>query len=277
MAKLTRYTFKQFGMNANPISDIGIFGSLAAGSPTFSNSITLIQSLTAWITGWAAETISVNRPAMEDQNAVDFVFAYMIAQIFQDGIAEYDSGTTYYTGSIVKVGSQIYQSLQDNNTGNTPSSSPTYWQAGLPSSEITGVIKGFGGTVAPSGYLICDGSAISRVTYANLFSVLGTTYGIGDGSTTFNIPDLRGNVPVGYKSGDGSFGTLGGQVGEKTHTLTVPEIPSHTHGLNESGATGAGTPAPTGGGSSAFTGATGGDGAHNNIQPSLVINYIIKT
>jgi len=78
-----------------------------------------------------------------------------------------------------------------------------------------GSISLFAGTTAPSGWLICDGSAVSRTTYANLFSVIGTTYGAGDGSTTFNIPDIQGKVPVGINFSDTDFDTLGKTGGGK--------------------------------------------------------------
>lgn len=74
-------------------------------------------------------------------------------------------------------------------------------------------------TTAPAGYLLCMGQNVSRVTYANLFAVIGTTFGNGDGGTTFGVPDLRGKVLAGYKSGDVNFGTLGGFVGETTQEL----------------------------------------------------------
>lgn len=70
---------------------------------------------------------------------------------------------------------------------------------------------------------MCDGSAVSRTTYATLFTAIGTAYGTGDGSTTFNIPDLRGRIAVGKNAA--TFSTLGATGGEETHTLTTPEIP----------------------------------------------------
>ena len=96
-----------------------------------------------------------------------------------------------------------------------------------------GLIYMFGGSVAPSGFLICDGSAISRSTYADLFSAIGTTYGAGDGSTTFNLPDMSGRVPIGV-SLDISLGDVGG---EETHTLITNELPSHSHGIPSHGHT----------------------------------------
>lgn len=74
-------------------------------------------------------------------------------------------------------------------------------------------------TAYPTGYLLCRGQAVSRTTYSKLFENLGTRYGSGDGSTTFNLPDLQTRVPVGFKSGDSDFGTLGKSGGEATQTL----------------------------------------------------------
>jgi microcystin-dependent protein len=94
----------------------------------------------------------------------------------------------------------------------------------------SGVIMQFAGVTAPAGYLLCDGTAVSRTTYAGLFTAISTTYGSGDGSSTFNLPDLRGRVPVG-KNG-GTFGTIGATGGAETHTLTEAQMPSHTHVQN---------------------------------------------
>lgn len=142
-------------------------------------------------------------------------------------------------------------------------------------------------STAPSGWLICDGSAVSRTTYANLFGVIGTTYGAGDGSTTFNLPDLRGRVVVGRDATQTEFDVLGEAGGAKTHTLTTAEMPSHQHSWSTD-AQGGGLATGWAGVSSAVrvntwnytlnpsTGATGGGGAHNNLQPYRVLNYIIK-
>lgn len=147
--------------------------------------------------------------------------------------------------------------------------------------ESIGVVKMFAGSIAPTGYLICDGSAVSRTAYANLFNVIGTSYGDGDGATTFNLPDLKGRVVTGYNSNDTSFDTIGKTGGEKTHTLTINEIPSHTHALDVLGS-GSETPAglnytvSPGGANTNFTQLTGGGQPHNNLQPYIVMNYIIK-
>lgn len=136
---------------------------------------------------------------------------------------------------------------------------------------------------APTNWLLCDGSAVSRTTYATLFGILGTTYGTGDGSTTFNLPNIKGRVTVGRDSGQTEFDTLGETGGAKTHTLTAAEIPSHTHNTSVSTGSGGGTnflqPNGTGAtGSQTYTsdGGTGGGGSYNNLQPYIVLNKIVR-
>ena len=92
-------------------------------------------------------------------------------------------------------------------------------------SEPAGIVMPFAGSVAPQGYLLCDGSAVSRTDYADLFAAIGTTYGAGDESTTFNLPDLSGRVVLGVSQSH-ALGTTGG---EATHTLTEQELPAHSH------------------------------------------------
>jgi len=158
----------------------------------------------------------------------------------------------------------------------------------------TGTVSAFAGSAAPTGYALCDGSAVNRTTQAALFAVIGTTYGTGDGSTTFNIPDLRGRVVAGLDSGnlrlsdpattansiDGS--DLGNVGGHETHQLIEAEMPSHDHSYLRPNvlAVGAqGTPGSgyVNGAPSNLTGSSGSDQAHNNVQPTIILNYIIKT
>lgn len=96
-----------------------------------------------------------------------------------------------------------------------------------------GMVSPFAGSTAPSGWLLADGTAVSRTTFSSLFSTIGTQYGVGDGSTTFNVPDMRGRSPVGRDANQVEFDTLGEAGGAKTHTHTGPNHshsgPSHSH------------------------------------------------
>ena len=158
-----------------------------------------------------------------------------------------------------------------------------------------GAIMPYAGSSAPTGYLLCDGAAISRTTFSDLFGIIQTTYGAGDLSTTFNLPDLRGRVIAGQDNMGGSSADtltdaqadqLGGTLGNETHTLTTTELPAHTHGgltdIDPDGGDGGDGDDPgidyvTSNGSGTVSGSTGGGGAHNNVQPTIILNYIIKT
>jgi len=145
-----------------------------------------------------------------------------------------------------------------------------------------GVVLPFAGSTAPSGWLLCFGQAVSRTTYATLFTAIGTAHGAGDGSTTFALPDLRGRVGAGKddmggtaasrltSGGSGVNGAaLGASGGAQTHTLTNAQLPTSAIGT---------------GGSTIARGSTvsdlqtiGSGQAHNNTQPTIILNYIIKT
>ena len=166
----------------------------------------------------------------------------------------------------------------------------------------------FAGASAPTGFLLCHGQAVSRTTYATLFSAISTTYGTGDGSSTFNLPDLRGRVIAGQDDMGGASAnrltnqtgglngdTLGAAGGSETHTLTTAQLASHTHSFSDTDSITAMTFLNDGlgvnrGGSgqssssnsisvsiSGTTGSAGSGSAHNNVQPTMVLNYIIKT
>lgn len=142
-----------------------------------------------------------------------------------------------------------------------------------------GAVLPYAGNSIPANWLLCDGSAVSRTTYADLFAALGTLYGAGDGSTTFNLPDTTAQVIAGYKSADTNFGTLGAKVGEATHLLTTTEMPSHTHTVPTSGGGGGDTHVAgqiSNGGGTFTSSSTGGGTAHNNVQPSITMRFIIR-
>ena len=154
-----------------------------------------------------------------------------------------------------------------------------------------GVVVPFAGSTSPAGWQLCYGQAISRTTYAGLFATISTTYGSGDGSTTFNVPDLRGRTVGGKDDMGGTAAniltatvlnfanTLGAIGGTQTHTMTTAEMPSHTHGMGNTKSTVGGTGIYFGQGADVqgqTSASTGGGGAHLNTQPTIVLNYIIK-
>lgn len=180
-----------------------------------------------------------------------------------------------------------------------------------------GIIMDYAGATAPTGWLLCYGQAVSRTTYADLFAVVGTAFGVGDGSTTFNVPDLRGRIIAGKDNMGGTAATrlttgrggvdgitLGAVGGSETHTLTAAQMPAHTHtgttassgnhshtisyadrgdgfGGSPSMSTVAGaetkTTSTAGAHTHTFTtDSAGTGGAHANVQPTMVLNKIIR-
>lgn len=143
-----------------------------------------------------------------------------------------------------------------------------------------GAIAPFAGVTTPQNWLLCDGREVSREIYSELFAVIGTTWGAGDGSTSFNLPDLRNRMPVGA----GDDYTLASKGGEKEHTLTVNEMPAHTHGISGDGnmefangyPTLMGNPDGDNNGNWKPTDSTGGGEPHNNMPPYAGTYYIIK-
>lgn len=118
MAKLTRVFQKIFGSTAG-VNQIAKFGSLAAGAPAFTTDPSVIQALANYLTGWYGAVIGENSPAIQDMNAICFLFARQLAYLFQAGIPEWDTQTTYFIGSLVTDGTgNVYVSLTDNNLGN---------------------------------------------------------------------------------------------------------------------------------------------------------------
>jgi microcystin-dependent protein len=139
----------------------------------------------------------------------------------------------------------------------------------------TGSILPYGGTAAPSGYLLCNGAAVSRTTYAALFAVLGTAFGIGNGSTTFNLPDLRQRFPLG-KAAAGTGSTLGGTGGaiDQVHTFSdgfTTGTPSASSGVT----TGVG--AYVASTTHTHSGSVSGTVAGTDNPPFQAVNYIVKT
>lgn len=140
----------------------------------------------------------------------------------------------------------------------------------------TGSVISFAGQTAPEGWLLCQGQAVSRTTYAQLFAVIGTTFGSGDGSTTFNLPDLRGRVAVGVDS-DANLGII---LGNQSVALTDEHNGPHQHTLfsGTGGTEWNGFASPCKGSTDVPVHTTSrGTGVPFLImQPSLYLNQIIK-
>ena len=167
-----------------------------------------------------------------------------------------------------------------------------------------GAMMPFAGAAAPAGWLLCAGQTVSRALYADLFAAIGTTYGAGNGTTTFALPDLRGRSVFGLDNMNGTdagrlsaANTLGGSGGSQTksgstdsYTLTLADIPAHSHDANAVYGAAANNPSGTAvshdtgtGGSRVVTKSIGGGGGHSHgltaldvMPPYMLLNYIIK-
>lgn len=238
-------------------------------------------------------------------------------------------GSNAATGNLNLNGNKIVSLA--SGTSNTDATNVAQLNALIPAGSVITTAA----SAAPTGWLLCDGTAVSRTTYATLFAAISTTYGAGDGSTTFNLPDLRGRVVAGLDNMGGTdagrldwANTIGTTGGAQNHTLTTAEMPSHTHiqdahthtqnahthiqdahshglsvgtvvlvgngggvaymtssgaygtynaaTINNATATNQNTTA-TNNNTTATNQNTGGGGTHNNMQPTMLLNYIIKT
>lgn len=213
-------------------------------------------------------------------------------------------GTKWYVGDFYS--GQMYEGNNGDlflNTGQTDRGVVLQFQDGTwnPVGSILGPqgengVDGTDGSIAPVGsiviwgsenipenYLKCEGQTLSRGEYASLFNVIGTTFGEGDGATTFALPDMRNYVVVGM-SDDTDINAIGKKYGEKEVTLTVNEMPAHTHGISGDGniayangfPTLMGNPDGENNGNWKPTDSTGGGEPHNNMQPSMAMVFIIK-
>lgn len=192
-------------------------------------------------------------------------------------------GQTPVTGNLQMGGNKI-TGMAD---GTSSTDAATVGQVAAVNSVMTGSIQMWPTTSAPTGYLLCAGSAVSRTTYAALFAIIGTTFGSGDGSTTFNLPNYTNRMPYGTTIGS-TGGSADAVVVSHTHTASVTD-PGHTHGiavgltnLDQGNVGGGSTLYTTLNTNSATTGisvsnsTTGVSGTNANLPPYLGINFIIK-
>lgn len=168
-------------------------------------------------------------------------------------------------------------------TVSTDAATKAYVDGISASAAPTGAVVAYGGGSAPTGWLVCDGSAVSRTTYLALFTVVGAAFGAGDGTTTFNLPNLAGRTAIGAGTGVSLTARSLAQIGgAESVVLTVAQLAAHSHVYRWGTAAGGG-PGPDGESAigdntnSASSDTAGTNAPHENMPPWLVLNYIIKT
>ena len=207
----------------------------------------------------------------------------------------FEIGTTLTVNGAATFGGTV--TLNANPTLNLQAATKQYVDSTVASGVPTGVLTMWPTGSAPTGWLLCNGAAVSRTTYAALFAVIGTTFGAGDTTTTFNLPDYRDRMPIGANTIAASIGATGGSkdaiVVSHTHTGTTDSAGTHSHTFTiadmsqlVSGTFAATAPGNTRNQTTATAGAhahtfttnaTGSSGTNANMPPYLGINFIIKT
>lgn len=322
-------------MSPNPTPVGGVVTLVTA--PTSGTLITIIRTLPLTQTTSLANQGTLYQPVIESTEDALTMLVQQINELYGRAIVAAVSDPT--PGALPPVGQRANQAMGFDASGNptafstlpagTVSSAmqPVVAAASINAAlallgltgvapEPSGVVKAFAGSVAPTGYLFCYGQNVSRTTFAALFTAIGTAYGVGDGSTTFGIPDLRGRVVAGLDNMGGVAASrltsntitggatiLGNNNGNsiEQNSLSVGQLPAHTHNntltdpghhhtIPLSAPTSVGSTSVTvllnAGSTDTSTATTGititnasvGSGNPvNNVQPTMVMNYIIKT
>lgn len=306
MAKINRYNGDLQAFAINALTD----ERYKFGDTTSSDDLT--DNINAdFLRGWFAKVSGSTKPPEQWFNAVVFVSTQLCAYLHQIGIPEYNASQVYYTNSYCNYNGVPYKSLVDDNTGNQPDISASEWAsiyhdapltgtptaptptAGDNSTKIattafvqssavpSGMIMDYAGTSVPSGWLECDGSAVSRTTYAGIFAAIGTTWGSGDGATTFNLPVSARRAVVGR--GGTATATLGNTVGSiggaETHAQSTGELAGHEHDVSNGHSVAGGgsyVALVEEAGSGWQTASTGGGSPMNIMSPAMVGLRCIK-
>ena len=277
------------------------FECLTAGASTDPNTFANVDNVN-WAVWGGGNAAGAGNYAIDTGAANAFVIATIpaTAQLYKGMRFTFKASTTSTTNGTLDVGSGAYALVRNDgaaiHAGDIVSGSiyecfydlattsfvlvnpvPSQYSVTPGSAVPTAAILPFGGSVAPSGFLLCDGSAVSRATYATLFTAINTTYGAGDGSLTFNVPNMGGSFPIGH-NGTYALGASGG---------SAQAILAHTH-------VGATVEISDGSGDGTFgwvyekgdvsTGAGPGAGAvagpsttATSLPPYVAVNFIIKT
>ena len=255
------------------------------------------SAITVKVSGQTGVSVPAAAKMILVNNGTDIVVAtnYLASLTLGSALPVASGGTaaTSFTANSVILGNGT-SALSGNlvapsTSGNVLTSNGTTWtSAAVPSQLPTGGLMMWATSSAPSGWLLCNGAAVSRSTYSGLYAVVGTTFGSGDGSTTFNLPDYRDRMPIGAGttySANSSGGSKDAIVVSHTHTATDSGH-SHTYGSAQ-GITGGPYTAAQGTNTGAFStstgnanitvASTGSSGTNANLPPYLGIYFIIKT
>lgn len=212
MAKIERKTQKIFANNTSA-NQITAFGTAKNTSPEFTTDVAEIQT-DIYLQGWSPSLVSDLAPFMQDSNALWYMATKQLSYLFQEGIAEWDSETEYHKGSLVKITDgiycNIYKSIVDNNIAHLTNDA-TYWSLYIADSNMAhypiGDLRFSLNNSKLANEIFLEGQTVSRTTYAKLFAIFGTTYGAGDGSTTFVLPNFKDRVIWGASSANGYLAT----------------------------------------------------------------------
>jgi microcystin-dependent protein len=205
---------------------------------------------------------------LSDSGTLDFR-VFNITEMSDSGLGHWLATVTHESGSGSFTNNEVLRAyiIVFGNKGDTG--------AGVP----TGMVSPYAGSVLPAGWLWCDGSSVSRTTYADLFTAIGTTYGSVDASS-FTLPDLRGRVAAGRDDMNNTVGTGGGNAGRLTTASLDGDIlgnaggaETHSHSITRSSA----STTTTGGSATRVTSVTTPTGGASSLQPTIILNYIIKT
>ena len=293
--------YHQFGFlgNAQTWTGVNTYGSTTPPVYDFNPNFTNLASTTFASIGYVASTSYAG--AVNATNVVKGIVQ------FATGLQAASSTATGSTGALLALGNgiatdtpsvpqsvsgshvlmttiggflkQTWLDLSANWTFTGNVSVPTTNTAG--GFSPPGSITAYASTTPPSGWLLANGQAVSRTTYANLYSVIGTQYGVGDGSTTFNVPNLAGSMILMASSTNGISSTLGASGGATTTTIAQANIPNYTlsgtygySGVSGTGSTiGTGSQAPN---TTVSISSNGSGVPANTISPYFVLEYIIK-
>lgn len=205
MTKLPRVIQKVFGLNSGAVNNFNIFGSLQAGTPISSKDPAAIQSLGAWLLGWAGSVVGNKSPCFEEMNSAFYVAFYQLSYLFQAGLPEYESSTSYYVGSICQVAGVPYISKTNDNVAHDPTLDTNNWR------DYRSLLEEF-------KYPVGEVYQTHRSGDPSVLLGFGTWSRIA-----------TGQVPVGLDPGDTDFDTIGKTGGAKTVSLTDNQNGRHAH------------------------------------------------